>query len=554
MSMKKTLQALWKTYCQPVMQRMTKEQADSQILITQAKSTIEAYARRRQLKLSTDAELGRKFQRLFDNSLVAMSFYDKDGYLLDLNDKMRELCAIDTIGEEFFRTTCLFDTPSFLGDYERGSKEPFYVCQHMLYPDLHIDRYIEVHIQPILDAREQLLYYVITTRDISYERTVYREQKERSQEAQHLGSIVSDYEQKLNYLLRSSNMFVWWLDLDTRRISFTRSLKKQEFSETIDEYLDSLYDDQRAEAAHHMSKLLTHPHTFSTKHHFRYTPANPNPTWLYINGQPVLDHRGRVVALFGILRDVTSMMETQYQLHKEQQRAAQSAYLKSVYLANLSHEIRTPLNAIVGFSDLLHVVDDPAERQEFIRIIRNNSDMLLRLINDILEASDMGLGVRIEPANIDFAQTFDDICHTVAQHVEEAGVQFVKDNPYETLPTVLDRGRIQQIVTNFVSNAIKYTHEGHIKVGYRIEQRDGRSGLYVYCEDTGAGIPSDKQASVFDRFVKLDDRVQGTGLGLSICKNIVNHCGGQIGVHSDGADCGSTFWFWIPCELPKNAQ
>jgi signal transduction histidine kinase len=142
----------------------------------------------------------------------------------------------------------------------------------------------------------------------------------------------------------------------------------------------------------------------------------------------------------------------------------------------------------------------------------------------------------------------------VAQHVEEAGVQFVKDNPYETLPTVLDRGRIQQIVTNFVSNAIKYTHEGHIKVGYRIEQRDGRSGLYVYCEDTGAGIPSDKQASVFDRFVKLDDRVQGTGLGLSICKNIVNHCGGQIGVHSDGADCGSTFWFWIPCELPKNAQ
>ncbi|MBR0388577.1 MAG: HAMP domain-containing histidine kinase, partial [Prevotella sp.] len=123
-----------------------------------------------------------------------------------------------------------------------------------------------------------------------------------------------------------------------------------------------------------------------------------------------------------------------------------------------------------------------------------------------------------------------------------AGVLFIKDNPYETFPATLDKGRIQQVLTNFTTNAIKYTHEGHIKVGYR--EQDG--GIYFYCEDTGAGIPKDKQAAVFERFVKLNDFVQGTGLGLSICKAIAERCEGKIGVDSEGEGHGSTFWMWIP--------
>jgi signal transduction histidine kinase len=105
-----------------------------------------------------------------------------------------------------------------------------------------------------------------------------------------------------------------------------------------------------------------------------------------------------------------------------------------------------------------------------------------------------------------------------------------------------------QLLTNFVTNAVKYTREGHIRVGYRKEQRKGIDGLYFYCEDTGAGIPKDKQAAVFQRFVKLNDFVQGTGLGLSICKSIVDRCGGEIGVTGD-VGVGSTFWFWIPRDL-----
>jgi signal transduction histidine kinase len=226
--------------------------------------------------------------------------------------------------------------------------------------------------------------------------------------------------------------------------------------------------------------------------------------------------------------------------------------MKSAFLANMTHEIRTPLNAIVGFSDLLPVVDTNEERLEFIRIIRNNCDMLMRLINDILEASTMGQALAIEPRQVDFSPAFDDICQTLAQRVQQPSVEFIKDNPYTTHVTTLDIGRVQQVLTNFVTNAVKYTRQGHIRVGYRSESRpvsgNATAGLYLYCEDTGIGIPADKQASVFERFVKLNDFVQGTGLGLSICQAIADRCGGQIGVTSEGEGKGSTFWMWIPCE------
>ena len=103
------------------------------------------------------------------------------------------------------------------------------------------------------------------------------------------------------------------------------------------------------------------------------------------------------------------------------------------------------------------------------------------------------------------------------------------------------------MITNFVTNAIKYTHKGHIKIGYRKETRHNAEGLYIYCEDTGDGIPKEHQGKVFDKFVKLNDFVQGTGLGLNICKVIADNCKGDIGVTSEGAGCGSTFWMWIPC-------
>jgi signal transduction histidine kinase len=153
-------------------------------------------------------------------------------------------------------------------------------------------------------------------------------------------------------------------------------------------------------------------------------------------------------------------------------------------------------------------------------------------------------GLTIEPHDVDFAATFDDVCATFVQQVSENGIELIKENPYRSLRTKLDNDRIQQVIVNFMTNAIKHTRQGHIRVGYRIEE----GGIRIYCEDTGSGIPKEKCEDVFRRFVKLNDFVQGTGLGLSICKAIADSCGGRIGVDSELGK-GSTFWIWIPCDI-----
>ena len=169
--------------------------------------------------------------------------------------------------------------------------------------------------------------------------------------------------------------------------------------------------------------------------------------------------------------------------------------------------------------------------------------MLLRLINDMLAISTLdSSGINIEAKETDFSKDFNEICQSLAERVQNPNVQFIADNPLPSFTITIDTGRMQQVLTNFVTNAVKYTQEGHIKVGYA--QRDG--GLYLYCEDTGAGIPQEAQQKVFERFVKLNDYVQGTGLGLSICKAIADRCHGKIGVDSEGEGKGSTFWMWIP--------
>ena len=328
----------------------------------------------------------------------------------------------------------------------------------------------------------------------------------------------------------------------------TRTPGQTEFSETIEGYLLSVNADARQQAAAEIQNAMQKGQPYNVILPFDHTPLDDQPTWYSVSGIPIINKEGQLTEYFGLSRNITELMQAQEKLRVETAHAEDSGRQKAAFLANMTHEIRTPLNAIVGFSDLLPMVSDANDKKELMRIIRNNCDMLLRLISDILEASDINSRpMSIEPADVDFAQAFDDICQTLEQRVQTPGVRFIKDNPYTTFKTHLDKGRMQQVVTNFVTNAVKYTKQGHIRVGYRKEEREGKEGLYIYCEDTGTGIPKDKQASVFERFVKLNEFVQGTGLGLSICKSIAERCGGQIGIDSEGDGHGSTFWIWVPC-------
>ena len=508
-----------------------------------------------------DNKLAGHFASIFNSTLVAMSFYDPEGYLIDLNEKMRELCQFSSPeSEKFFRSTSIFSLPLFRDDFDRYSHDELHVCQHMHYVDGSVDKYIEFRICPIYDG-DKLIYYTVTACDITDERAMYHAQREKEKELSLANQQITEYEAELYYLLENSQMWVWRSHIDTRMITYSRSLRQQEVSMTFENYMDGLYPDQVPIAIKAFHNMEGADANFNITLHFRYTSVSDKPMWSAISGIPEYDEHGRVTGHFGVVRDVTTLMETQELLKKETARAEDSGKLKSVFLANMTHEIRTPLNAIVGFSDLLPVIEGEDDKREMIRIIRNNCDMLIRLIDDIIEASNMNQGpIAIEPDMVDFSQVFNDVCQVLAQRVQEPGVQFQVDNPFNTFPAYVDKGRMQQVITNFTTNAVKYTHQGHIRVGYRpmaeselpLASSDvrhaNRHGLYMYCEDTGSGIPKEKQASVFERFVKLNDYIQGTGLGLSICKTIADRCDGHIGVVSEGEGKGSTFWIWIPQE------
>ena len=509
-----------------------------------------------------------RYKMIFDTNLVAMAFYDEGGRFIDSNQKMHALCKLEGDNAKFFHDTLLFELAGLKGDYLPQSRETFYVCRRLYYPALDLDKYVEMRIRPVIDDEERLVYYILTARDISVERDVYMKQVAHNRQLQQANDAISHYEQQLQYLLEEGNMYVWTLNLQTKVVSFFRTLSTPDFVMTLSEYFEAITASERDAAVQHMQDVFSKGTPFTGTHLMDRTPVNSEPTWYAISGMPLKAADGTIKEYFGIVRNITELMQAQELLRRETSRAEDSGRMKAAFLANMTHEIRTPLNAIVGFSQLLQMVDTPEERHEFIRIIRNNCDMLLRLINDILEASSMGQSLAIEPEPVDLSSVFSDICQTLAQRVQEPGVEFQKDCPYDTCPAVLDKGRLQQLLTNFVTNAVKYTKEGHIRVGFRctpmsdadstalldqgqrdmISQNNATPGLYFYCEDTGTGIPKEKQPLVFERFVKLNDFVQGTGLGLSICRAIVEKIGGYIGVTGD-VGIGSTFWFWIPKEM-----
>jgi signal transduction histidine kinase len=349
---------------------------------------------------------------------------------------------------------------------------------------------------------------------------------------------------------------VWRTSFKKREITFYKSLSEYERKLSFDEFqgyfidedgtIDRNFKDPEAYFDKPVS-YLCHMHSV-----FHETDVLQ---WNMIDSIPVFGSDGKMEGCFGTIRNMTALIQAQEHLKEETRRANDSGRLKSVFMANMTHEIRTPLNSIVGFSDLLPMMQSQDDKRELVKVIRNNCDMLLRLINDILEISTMdSQAIVLNPVDADFAVEFGKICQSLSERVQEPSVEFICDNPGEPLPVHLDIQRVQQVVTNFVTNAVKYTHQGHIRVGYRQESRimmspEGEkpvAGLYIYCEDTGAGIPKEKQTAVFERFVKLNDFVQGTGLGLSICKAIAEKSGGQIGVESEGENQGSTFWIWLP--------
>ena len=244
------------------------------------------------------------------------------------------------------------------------------------------------------------------------------------------------------------------------------------------------------------------------------------------------------------LHDISLLKKTQLELEKAKRKAEQANQSKSDFLSNMGHEIRNPLNAIVGFSELLLEETDEEVRQQYVEIIRMNNGLLQQLVADILDISKIEAG-RLEFVNMDidlnqFMTELEQITNFKLGEKQHR-VTLVKSCPDTSFYIHIDPNRLMQVMTNFITNAIKFTDDGSIEIGY--EQRGEE--LYLFVKDTGEGIPEDKLEQVFDRFVCLKKKHVGTGLGLAICQTIVDKFGGRIGADSVCGK-GSTFWFTLP--------
>lgn len=243
------------------------------------------------------------------------------------------------------------------------------------------------------------------------------------------------------------------------------------------------------------------------------------------------------------LSDKVRLEKARLKLIEAKEKAEGSDRLKSAFLANMSHEIRTPLNAIIGFSDLLTETDDIEERKAYSEIVHKNNDLLLQLITDILDIS------KIEAGTLDIVYSKVDVNQMCREIIESYRLKTI-DNPVkvtfeECMPHCIirsDKNRLTQILNNFINNALKFTHEGGITLGYQLV---GEDCIKFYVCDTGSGIAKEDQDAIFSRFVKLNSFVPGTGLGLSICKSLTEQMGGEIGVDSELGK-GACFWFTHP--------
>ena len=389
---------------------------------------------------------------------------------------------------------------------------------------------------PVFGSDGKMQNYVFIMNDISREHEYSVKLKESAQLA--------------HQAIQASGLVHWRYDNRIRRFSsYNDPVTNFDSSVwlTPEDYLGTVHPDDRPGIMDYL-RMMDDGADFSDEAPMR-VKTTYDDGWqdCVVTGTSFLkDHAtGKVLLYTGFRRNVTSWKKMVNELSEAKERAERSDKLKSAFLANISHEIRTPLNAIIGFSNLLTNTDKKEEIAEYQRIIVTNSDLLLRLINDILDLSKIEAGfIDRQLSEFDLSVYFDELYGSVRQAMANPSVELVCDNPYESCLVRMDANRLAQVVLNYATNAIKCTYRGEIRMGYR---RQGE-GIYFYVSDTGIGIPDKDKSRLYHRFEKLNEFTQGTGLGLAICKVVTESAGGQVGFESEEG-VGSTFWSWVPCEI-----
>ena len=483
------------------------------------------------------------FQNIFANIPAGVEIYDKDGYLIDLNNKDLEIFGVvnksDVIGVNFFENP---NVPQGIRDRVRNEDLVDFRLNYSFeqaegYYETNRSNAIELYskVSKLYDNEGNFSGYIL----ISIDNTERIDAMNRIRDFENFFLMISDYAKvgyaKLNLLNRKGYAIKQWYknlgEEEDTLLDEVVGVYTHMHPEDRKRFLD-FYDEVRDGKRRHFQgeMRIRRP---GTKNEWNWVSSNVMVT----NYKPEENE----IEIIGINYDITELKETEAELIQARDKAEMMDRLKSAFLANMRHEFRTPLNAIVGFSDLLVETEELSERQEYIKIVRENNDLLLQLISDILDLSKIEAGTfEFTSGDVDVNLLCEDIVRSMGMKAK-GEVELVLDNHLPVCHVISDRNRIHQVISNFVNNAMKFTSEGSIHVGYKL--KDGELEFYV--EDTGIGIEKEQLPHIFERFVKLNSFVHGTGLGLSICQSIVEQLGGRIGVDSEKGK-GSRFWFTIP--------
>ena len=481
-------------------------------------------------------------RNIYKNLPAGVELYDKDGYLVDINDKELEIFGLSDKNEAL--GVNLFDNPNIPLEVKERLRAKEDVNFSINYDFSKINQYVNsrrngiinltTKVTALYDSQNRFINYLFINIDTTETTNAYT----KIQEFENLFLLIGDYAKvgfaHFNVLTRDGYAQDTWY----------RNLGEKEgipMPQVIGVYAHVVPEDQ-AVLKNFVGEVKTGKAT-SLRKEVRVCRENGKYTWTSINVM-VRDYRPQdgIIEMLCINYDITPLKETEQKLIIARDKAEELDRLKSAFLANMSHEIRTPLNAIVGFSSLLAETDSRSERQEYIKIVQENNELLLQLISDILDLSKIEAGTfNFVYTNVDVNETCAEIIKSMSMKVGK-GIELIFEEPFPECYLYTDKNRFTQVISNFINNALKFTQQGSITLGY---EQVSHQKIKFYVRDTGMGIPEEKQKSIFERFVKLNTFVQGTGLGLSICKSIVSQMGGEIGVDSTEG-VGSCFWFTHP--------
>lgn len=485
----------------------------------------------------------RLLSNIFKYLPIGIELYDMDGVLVDLNDKELEMFHIEK--KEDVLGINIFDSPIFPKEMKERLKKNEDADFTFRYDFSKVGSYYQntqkqgtidlmTKVTTLYNSEHQPINYLLINADKTETTVAYN----KIQEFEEFFELVGDYA-KVGYAhfnILSGHGYAqksWYRNVgeaDETPLSDIFGTYRH-FHPDDRALLIRFLDDARKGLTTKLSKEM------------RVLREDGTYTWTHVNLLvKKYAPQDRIIEIISINYDITELKRTEEMLVKARDKAEASDRLKSAFLANMSHEIRTPLNAIVGFSSLLTSTENAAEKELYNSLIGHNNKLLLNLINDVIDLSKIESGyLELRPDWVNLTELLDESVAEYAHQVP-SGVELLTNYPAHDSLVELDKLRIKQILSNFLSNALKNTATGHVEVFYEVDHQSVRIGV----KDTGRGIPQNMLEKIFERFEKLDSFAQGAGLGLPICKLIVEKMNGRILVDSQ-LGIGTTFIIELPC-------